>query len=70
MTEWVVQIGIFDIHYAVTSLNRFSAAPREGHLNQLVNIFGYLQNVSAKRKSIVVSTKHIGEISGKGSNTK
>ena len=28
MAEWMVQIGIFEIHYAVTYLNIFSEAPR------------------------------------------
>ena len=47
MAEWAVHIGRFDICYAVTSLNIFSVAPREGHLKRLVKIFGYLQNVMA-----------------------
>ena len=42
MAEWEVHIGRFDVRYALTSLNRFSAAPREGHLRWLVKIFGYL----------------------------
>ena len=69
MAEWAVQIGIFDIRYAVTSLNRFSAAPREGHLKRLVKIFGYLKNDSAKHKIIVVSPEDIWEVSGKDANT-
>ena len=40
MAEWAVKIGRFDICYALTSLNRFSAAPREGHLTRLIKIFG------------------------------
>ena len=42
MAEWAVQIGRFEIRYALTSLNRFSAAPRQGHLTRLIKIFGYL----------------------------
>ena len=42
MGEWAVQIGRFGIRYALTSLNRFSAGPREGHISHLVKIFGYL----------------------------
>ena len=42
MAEWAVQIGRFDIRYALTSLNRFSAAPLTGHLKRLIKIFGYL----------------------------
>ena len=56
MAEWVVQIGRFDIRYALTSLNRFSAAPREGHFSRLVKIFGYLKSVTGRRIIIVVST--------------
>ena len=60
MAEWAVQIGRFGIRCALTSLNRFSAAPREGHLKRLIKIFGYLQTVSADSKSIVVSAEDIG----------
>ena len=70
MGEWAVQIGIFDIRYALTSVNRFSEAPRESHLSWLVNIFGYLQSVSRIRKFIVVSPRYIEDISGKGANVK
>ena len=45
MSEWAVQIRRFDIYYAVTSLDIFSADPWEGHLQRLVKIFGYLQFV-------------------------
>ena len=41
MIEWAVHIGRFDIRYALTSLNRFSAAPREGQLTRLIKIFGF-----------------------------
>ena len=70
MAEWAVRIGRFDIRYALTSLNRFSAAPREGHLIWLVKIFGYLQSVTGRRKIIVVLLEDIEEISGKGANMK
>ena len=53
MAEWLVQIGRFDIRYALTSLNQISAAPREGHLSRLKKIFDYLQTVQEKAKSIV-----------------
>ena len=70
MVEWAVQIGRFDIRYALTSLNRFLAAPREGHLSWLVKIFGYLQSVTGRRKSIVLAPEDIEEIIGKGANIK
>ena len=69
MKEWMVQIGRFEISFAVTSLNRFSAAPFEGHLKRLVKIFGYLQNTTGRWKIIGILPEDIMEISGKGSNT-
>ena len=65
-----MQTGRFDICHALTSLNRFSAAPREGQLTRLIKIFGYLQTVPAKVKSIVISHEDIGEINVKGANIK
>ena len=59
MSEWMVQIGIFEIHYEVTSLNHFFVAPREDHLNRLVQIFGYLNHITGRRKVIVISTEYI-----------
>ena len=61
MAEFYVQVGRFEICYTLTSLNCLSAAAREGHLSWLVKIFGYLQSVTGRRKSIV---------SGKGDKTK
>ena len=70
MAYRAVQIGSFDICYALTSLNRFLAAPSEGHLSRLVKIFGYFQSVTGRRKTIVVAPEDIEEISGKGANMK
>ena len=70
MVEWAVQIGRFDIRYALTSLNRFLAAPREGHLSWLVKLFVYLQRVTGRRKVIVVYTEVTKEMSGKVDNVK
>jgi hypothetical protein len=40
---WIVMLGRIDIAQAVNSLSRFSAAPREGHLERAYRIFGYLK---------------------------
>ena len=61
----MVHIGIFDICFVVTPLNRFSVAPREGRLKRLVKIFGYFQCATGRRKSIVISPEYIQDISGK-----
>ena len=65
----MVQIGRFDIRFAVPPLNHLLVAPREGHLKRLVKIFSYLQNDNGIRKIIVISPKDIREISCKGANT-
>ena len=69
MAEWMVQIGRFEIRFTVTSLNRFSAAPKEGHIKPLVKIFGYLQKNTRRWKSIFILPEDIREVRGKGDNT-
>ena len=70
MAEWAFHIGRFDIRYAFTSLNRFLAAPREGHISRLVKIFCYFKIVTGRRKGIVVLSEDIEEISCKGDSMK
>ena len=41
--NWLITLGRFDIAYATNSLSRFSMQPRQGHLNAMVRIFGYLK---------------------------
>lgn len=41
--QWLIVSGRFDICYAVSSLSRFSSAPREGHLAMAEHILGYLR---------------------------
>ena len=65
----MVKIGIFGIRYSLTSLNDFSEAPREGHLRQLVNIFGYFQHKTGMVKGIVVSPEYIRQNGGRGPST-
>ena len=43
MAQWAVTIGRLDIAFAVSSLSRFSAAPREHHLELACYLFGYLK---------------------------
>ena len=43
--QWMVVLGRFDICYSVSSLSRFSSAPKTGHLLRVKRIFGYLQTV-------------------------
>ena len=43
MAQWLVTIGRIDIAFALTSYNRFTAAPHEGHLDGVLQIWGYLK---------------------------
>ena len=39
--QWLVTLGIFDIHAQVTTMSRFRAAPRQGHMDRLKRIYSY-----------------------------
>ena len=41
--QWAVTLGRFDILCAVMSLSRFRINPREGHLERIKRVFGYLR---------------------------
>ena len=43
--QWVIQIGRFDITTAVMTMSRFRAAPREGHMERVKRIHGYLSKM-------------------------
>jgi uncharacterized protein YciI len=40
--QWLITLGRFDIATAVMSMSRFRVAPREGHLDRLKRIYGYI----------------------------
>jgi len=40
--QWAIQNGRFDIATAVMTLSRFRACPRQGHLNHVNHVIGYL----------------------------
>ena len=40
---WLVCIGRFDIHFTINQLSHFTQEPREGHLEDAIRIFGFLQ---------------------------
>ena len=40
--NWIITLGRFDIAYAVSTLSRYSVAPREGHFDDMTRVFGYL----------------------------
>lgn len=40
--QWLVALGWFDVFSAVTTMSRFRAAPRKGHLEHLKRMYGYV----------------------------
>ena len=49
MAQWACTIGRLDIAFAVSSLSRFSAAPRQHHLELALYMFGYLKKSLNRR---------------------
>jgi hypothetical protein len=45
--QWVVQLGRFDITTAVMSMSSFRAAPRQGHMDRVKRIVGYLHKMNS-----------------------
>ena len=41
--QWLVTLGRFDIHLSVASMSSFRSAPRQGHLDRLKRIYGYVK---------------------------
>jgi Reverse transcriptase (RNA-dependent DNA polymerase) len=41
--QWAVTLGRFDIQCAVATMSSFRTAPRQGHLDRLKRIYGYLK---------------------------
>jgi hypothetical protein len=50
--QWLVVAGRFDINYAVSSLSRYAAAPRQGHLTMANKLLGYLKKYPKKGYTI------------------
>ena len=53
--NWVTCLGRLDIAFAASSLSRFNACPREGHLNRFLRVFGYLKKT--KNRRIIVDSE-------------
>ena len=42
--QWLVTLGRIDIFSAVVTMSRFRAAPRQGHLDRLKRVYGYVRD--------------------------
>ena len=43
--QWAISLGRFDIATAIMTMSSFRASPREGHLERLKRIYGYLSKM-------------------------
>ena len=43
--QWVITIGRFDVNTSVMTLSGFRAAPRQGHMDRVKRIYGYLSKM-------------------------
>ena len=55
---WVVTIGRIDVAHSTSSLSRFTACPRQGHMDRALRVFGYLKK-RPNRRVVVDSRDHI-----------
>jgi hypothetical protein len=53
--NWAVTLGRFDIHFSISTMGRYSAAPREGHMQAMLRLFGYLKH-HMTRKLVIDTT--------------
>jgi hypothetical protein len=50
--QWAVSLGRFDIQTATMTMSRFRVAPRQGHLNRLKRMYGYLKKFATAANRI------------------
>ena len=58
--QWIVLIGRYDICFATSSMSRFGSAPKQGHLDRVRRIFGYLR--ANPHKAIRINPSPIGNL--------
>ena len=56
LLQWLVTLGRFDIHAQVATMSRFSATPRQGHMDRLKRTYSYA--IRAKDYAIRFRTGH------------
>ena len=55
--NWIVELGRIDIHTAVSKMSAYLAAPRKGHLAQVLHIFAYLKKYD--RSKTVLNPEYV-----------
>jgi hypothetical protein len=49
MLNWIVCLGRIDVAFSTSSLSRFTACPRKGHMDRVLRVFGYLKKYKNRR---------------------
>ncbi|MGH7954585.1 MAG: reverse transcriptase domain-containing protein [Gloeomargaritales cyanobacterium] len=62
MAQWIVSLGRLDIIFSLSSLNRFSSCPREGHMNRILKVFGYLKKYPNRSICINATVQDYGDL--------
>lgn len=55
--NWIVELGRIDIHTSVSKMSAYLAAPRKGHLMQVLHVFAYLKKYN--RSKTVLNPEYI-----------
>ena len=58
----VITLGRFDVVFAIQTMARFSAVPKEGHLTRMLRVFGYLKGYLKYGIIIDTSEKQVQEV--------
>ena len=59
MLNWIVCIGRMDVAFATSSLSRFTACPRKGHLDRAYRVFGYLKKYKNWKNHLMISMDNL-----------
>ena len=43
--QWAITLGCFDAMYSIQTMARFTAAPRQGHTQRMLRVFGYFKEL-------------------------
>ena len=60
--NWIITLGRFDIAYAISTLARYSVAPRTGHFQALTKVFGYLRGFPKGKIMIDISDPEVNKL--------
>jgi hypothetical protein len=60
--QWAVSLGIFDIQTATMTMSRFCSSPRQGHLDRLKPLDGYIKKISSAAIQVQAMIPGLGNL--------